>query len=219
MELQKKFFNMLEFKINNTTVYYSQHLDGGGTTIGVNSLNSDEVKKYIKKGNVLEICSGPGFMGFFLKENGYSDNLLLSDINRENILYVNETIEKNKLSNVQFLQSDCFNEFEDGIVFDTIVSNPPHFKTHRPGGYRSSHEKLLSLDEDMEFHKRFFIDVKKYLKNDGVIILIENCNGVTEDDIRKMVDGSLDVLYVEYDDYGWKGESKFYTIVLTPNKI
>ena len=210
---------MLEFKINNTTVYYSQHLDGGGTTIGVNSLNSDKVKKYIKKGNILEICSGPGFMGFFLKENGYSNNLLLSDINRENILYINETIEKNELSNVKFLQSDCFNEFTNDIFFDTIVSNPPHFKTHRPGGYRSSHEKLLSLDEDMEFNKRFFNDVKKYLKDDGVIILVENCDGVTEEDIRGMVEGNLTVEYVEYDDYKWKGESTFYTIVLSKNKI
>lgn len=210
---------MLEFKINDTTVYYSQHLDGGGTTIGVNALKADEVKKYIKKGDILEICSGPGFMGFFLQENGYCDNLLLSDINRENIVYINKTIEKNNLINVKFIQSDCFNEFEDNIFFDTIISNPPHFKTHRPGGYRSGHEKLLSLDEDMEFHKRFFIDVKKYLKDDGIIILIENCGGVTEDDIRKMVDGSLNILYVEYDDYEWKGESKFYTIVLTQNKI
>jgi methylase of polypeptide subunit release factors len=210
---------MLEFKINNTTVYYSQHLDGGGTTIGVNSLNSDKVKKYIKKGNILEICSGPGFMGFFLKENGYSNNLVLSDINRENILYINETIEKNELSNVKFLQSDCFNEFTNDIFFDTIVSNPPHFKTHRPGGYRSSHEKLLSLDEDMEFHKRFFNDVKKYLKDDGVIILVENCDGVTEEDIRGMIEGNLTVEYVEYDDYKWKGESTFYTIVLSKNNI
>jgi methylase of polypeptide subunit release factors len=210
---------MLEFKINNTTVYYSQHLDGGGTTIGVNSLNGDQVRKFLKRGNVLEMCSGPGFMGFFMKENGYSDNLILSDINVENITYINQTIEKNQLSNVEFLESDCFDSFKEGILFDTIVSNPPHFKTHRPGGYRSEHEKLLSLDEDTQFHKRFFKDVTKYLKDDGVIILVENCEGVTEEDIRGMVDGNLTVEYVEYDDYKWKGESTFYTIVLSKNKI
>jgi methylase of polypeptide subunit release factors len=210
---------MLEFKINKTTVYYPQHLDGGGTTIGVNSLDGCHVKKFLKKGNLLEICSGPGFMGFFLKENGYSDNLILSDINIENIPYINQTIEKNNLSNVEFLQSDCFDSFKEDTFFDMIVSNPPHFKTHRPGGYRSDHEKLLSLDEDMQFHKRFFKDVTKYLKDDGIIILVENCEGVTEEDIRGMVDGNLTVEYVEYDDYKWKGESTFYTIVLSKNKI
>jgi methylase of polypeptide subunit release factors len=206
------------FETNNIKISYEPHLDGGGTTFGINALDSKNVKKFIKKGRVMEMCSGPGFMGFHLLGQGYCDELYLVDINRENLKHINETISLNNLDNVKFIESNGFNELVDEPNIDVIISNPPHFKTLRPEGYRFDNEKLLSLDEDMEFHKRFFTDVKKYLKEDGIIILVENCNGVTEDDIRKMVDGSLDVLYVEYDDYGWKGESKFYTIVLTPNK-
>ena len=67
----------------------------------------------------------------------------------------------------------------------------------------------------MEFHKNFFKDVRKHLSKDGVIILVENCDGVTEDDIRELTKDDFKVEYVEYDDYGWKGKSKFYTIVLS----
>ena len=46
------------------------------------------------------------------------------------------------------------------MKFDTIVSNPPHFKSERPGGYRSENEMLISLDGDMRIHKSIFENAK-----------------------------------------------------------
>jgi methylase of polypeptide subunit release factors len=107
-----------------------------------------------------------------------------------------------------------FDSFTDNIIFDTIISNPPHFKTKRPGGYRNENEKLISLDENMEFHIKFFKDVKKFMDKDSRIILVENCDGVTEEDIREMTKNDFRIELVEYDKYGWQGESTFYTIIL-----
>jgi methylase of polypeptide subunit release factors len=203
------------FETNNIKISYEPHLDGGGTTFGINALDSENVKKYLKKGRVMEMCSGPGFMGFHLLGQGYCDELYLVDINSENCQHINETITLNNLNNVKFIQSNGFNELVGESNIDIIISNPPHFKTLRPEGYRFDNEKLLSLDEDMNFHKEFFKNVRKHLSKDGVIILVENCDGVTEEDIREIVKDDFKVEYVEYDDYGWKGKSKFYTIVLS----
>jgi methylase of polypeptide subunit release factors len=203
------------FETNNIKVSYEPHLDGGGTTMGINALDSENVKKFIRKGKIMEMCSGPGFMGFHLLGQGYCNELFLIDINPENLRHINETIGINGFDNVKFIQSDGFTNLKDVEGVDTIISNPPHFKTERPNGYRFDNEKLLSLDEDMKFHKNFFKEVKNHLKKDGVIILVENCNGVTEEDIRELTKGEFKILHVEYDDYGWQGKSKFYTIILT----
>lgn len=203
------------FETNNIKISYEPHLDGGGTTFGINALDSENVKKFIKKGKVMEMCSGPGFMGFHLLGQGYCDELYLVDINIENLKHINETMRLNNLSNVKFIESNGFNELVGEPNIDTIISNPPHFKTLRPEGYRFDNEKLLSLDEDMNFHKEFFKNVRKHLSKDGVIILVENCDGVTEEDIRELTKDDFKIEYVEYDDYGWTGKSKFYTIVLS----
>jgi methylase of polypeptide subunit release factors len=202
------------FETNNIKISYEPHLDGGGTTFGVNALDSENVKKFIKKGNIMEMCSGPGFMGFHLLAKKYCDELYLVDINNENLQHINETIKTNNLNNVKFIQSNGFNELIANNDIDTIISNPPHFKTIRPGGYRSKHEELISLDENMNFHKNFFKNVKNYLNKDGVIILVENCEGVTENDIIELTNDDFTIEYVEYNDYGWTGKSLFYTIIL-----
>jgi len=203
------------FETNNIKISYEPHLDGGGTTFGINALDSENVKKFIKKGKVMEMCSGPGFMGFHLLGQGYCDELYLVDINQENLKHINETIRLNNLSNVKFIESNGFNDLVGEPNIDVIISNPPHFKTLRPEGYRFNNEKLLSLDEDMNFHKEFFKNVRKHLNKDGVIILVENCDGVTEEDIRDLTKDDFEIEYVEYDDYGWTGKSKFHTIVLS----
>jgi hypothetical protein len=66
----------------------------------------------------------------------------------------------------------------------------------------------------MEFHKKFFKDVKNFINENSSIILVENCAGVTADDIIEMTKDDFKVELIEYDKYGWEGESTFYTIIL-----
>ena len=162
----------------------------------------------------LDICSGPGFLGYILYRQGKINNLTLADVNSEVEPYINRTNEYNNLKNVKFILSNCFDSISNENKFDIIVSNPPHFKTERPGGYRNENEKLISLDINMGFHKKFFKQAVNYLKPNGKIILIENCDGVTENDIREMIGEEYGIEYVEYDSYGWNGKSTFYTIIL-----
>ena len=202
------------FNIIDLSVFYEKRFDGGGTTFGFNSITkSNIIDKIQDQGDVLEICSGPGFIGYTLLKYNKANRLVLSDINPE----VRDGIETtNRFNNlkVEFIQSDCFDSMEDSNKFDTIVSNPPHFKTERPNGYRSSEEKLISLDYDMQFHKKFFESAHKFLNPNGKVVLIENCDGVTEEDIRVLSNQNFSVESVDYDSYGWEGKSTFYTIIL-----
>lgn len=210
-----QFVKMNKFKVKeNFEVLYYKNLDGGGTTFGINALKRKEVQKYIKCGNILEMCSGPGFMGFYLKANEFADNLYLSDINESNKECIDSTISFNNLSNIQFIKSDCFENIPKDLKFDTIISNPPHFKTIRPGGYRSDDEMRISLDSDMKIHKSILENAKHYMHKDSRLILVENCDGVTESDIRNIATGTYGIEYVEYDSYDFIGKSTFYTIIL-----
>jgi len=206
----------MEFLLENITVYYDERLDGGGTVFGVNALKSEKIKSFFKSGEVMEMCSGPGFMGFYLNNINLCENLYLVDINEENKNNILTTINKNNLNNISYIQSNCFDNVTEKLKnnLDMIVSNPPHFKTQRPDGYKSDTQKLISLDEDMMFHIKFFKQSLQFIKEDGIIILVENSEGVTELDIRNITKNEFNVLYVEYDKYGWKGKSNFYTIIL-----
>lgn len=206
---------METFNIDNLCVFYEKKFDGGGTTFGFNAITKSSILDKIKEnGDVLEICSGPGFIGYTLLKYDKVHKLFLTDVNFDVYFGIQKTNESNNLENVVFIQSDCFDSVDDSYKFDTIVSNPPHFKTERPDGYRSSEEKLISLDYDMEFHKKFFESAHRYLNPNGKIVLIENCDGVTEEDIRELSNKNFSVESVDYDSYGWEGKSTFYTIIL-----
>lgn len=207
---------METFDIDDLKVFYEKRFDGGGTTFGFNAITKPSISDYIQEfSDVLEMCSGPGFIGYTLLKKKKVNRLVLSDINIDLYPSIQETNESNKLQNVEFILSDCFDAISEENKFDVIVSNPPHFKTMRPDGYRSREEKLISLDFDMEFHKKLFDSAHKFLNPNGKIILIENCDGVTEEDIRMLSDEYFTVETVDYDSYGWQGKSTFYTIVLT----
>lgn len=207
---------METFDIDGLKVFYEKRFDGGGTTFGFNAITKPIISDYIQEfSDVLEMCSGPGFIGYTLLKKKKANRLVLSDINIDLYPSIQETNESNKLQNVEFILSDCFDAISEENKFDVIVSNPPHFKTLRPDGYRSREEKLISLDFDMEFHKKLFDSAHKFLNPNGKIILIENCDGVTEEDIRMLSDEYFTVETVDYDSYGWQGKSTFYTIVLT----
>jgi hypothetical protein len=210
-----EYMQMDEFNIGNLCVFYDKKFDGGGTTFGYNAITKPDILERIKdSGKVLEICSGPGFIGYTLLKRNKASKLILSDINLDVASFIQKTNQYNKFANVQYIHSDCFDSIDKVHKFDTIVSNPPHFKTERPGGYRSDEEQLISLDLDMAFHKKFFEQVGDYLNPGGKIVLIENCDGVTEDDIRMLSNSKFGVEVVDYNSYGWEGKSTFYTIIL-----
>ena len=148
---------MKEILIENKKIYFKDNLEGGGIAFGVDAIKNNLAFYNISKGKTLEICSGPGFIGFYLNFIGLADELYLIDINEENRDCINETIKYNELTNTKFIHSDGFSSFNEDIVFDTIVSNPPHFNLPIENLTDVDNWVRLTVDEDWKFHKNFFL--------------------------------------------------------------
>ena len=127
----------------------------------------------------LEWCSGPGYIGFGLKELNYAEQIVLSDIHEPLKEIVNQSIvENNCEDSMQFICSDNFKNIPPQ-KFDLIVGNPPHFNFDLPYNEEAIHyeEHRKHLDIDWKCHIDFYNNVKDYLAPNGQIILMENVKG------------------------------------------
>lgn len=128
--------------------------------------------------NVLEWCSGPGYIGFGLLHINKADRMTFSDIHPPAGDFVNRTIKENGLEDrAEFIVSDNFANLDD--KYDLIVGNPPHFnfkleETHDALFYE---EHRKHMDMNWEVHRNFFENVSDYLTDDGQIVLMENMKG------------------------------------------
>ena len=120
--------NLSTIEFNNLKVYYEAHHHGGGIRWAPEFLkifsNSLELKNK-KFDRALELCCGPGFIGFNLLEAGIIHKLALSDINPAVEENIKKTVAENKISKIvePFYLSDGLESVKGS--FDLIVSNPP----------------------------------------------------------------------------------------------
>ena len=166
---------MLNFK----NIYYDGSLDGGGR------IWIDYVKHYDfpKFDSIMEMCSGPGFMGFFLGMKYGVQDIHLVDIHPPCLQSIQETNKHNNL-NAKFYLSDTFDNY-DGPKVDFICSNPPHLES-MPKKYFEDYDPRILVDKDWYFHKKFFKDIHKYLKIGGHLLLLENKNSFNYELIYSM---------------------------------
>lgn len=207
---------MKQFSIEGKSIFYEDHLNGGGDDFGIKAFQHELVSPHIKKGKIVEMCSGPAFIGFYLNFIGLAEDLYLIDINDENRSCVEKTIKSNQLTNTHFIHSDVFKSFDTHIVFDTIVSNPPMFKKPSNDFYYENNEYLLAIDEDWKFHKEFFGSVEKYMDETTRIIFVENYYGMSLKDVQNLIS---DTNLIIEDVVSTNGTSdtfhhSFYTIIL-----
>tara|TARA_Y100000741_G_scaffold358864_1_gene338667 strand:- start:4413 stop:5030 length:618 start_codon:yes stop_codon:yes gene_type:complete len=166
---------MLNFK----NIYYDGPLDGGGR-IWIDYIKHYDFPKF---NSIMEMCSGPGFMGFFLGMKYGVQDIHLVDIHPPCLESIQETNKHNNLD-AKFYLSDTFDNY-DGPKVDFICANPPHLKS-MPENYFEDYDSRILVDKDWYFHKKFFKDIYKYLKVGGHLLLLENKNSFNYDLIYSM---------------------------------
>jgi predicted RNA methylase len=183
-------------------VYYKDHLDGGGRTIGIGYLPLFRDLGLPRQQRVFEWCAGPGFIGFALLGYGFCDTLCVADVNPEAVAACRRTVEKNGLgSRVGVYRSDNFDAIPPTEQWDLVVSNPPHFSDRSPG-------QLRYHDADWKLHKRFFTTIDRFLKPGGMVVLQENNCGSTAETFRGMIErAGLSIVFV----HGCEGQRTPYT--------
>lgn len=149
-------------------IYYLPDLDVGGT------VHAPILSHYIKhrfgiiSSDALEVFSGLGFLGFHLISQGIARNMTFADINTTAIESVISTIQFNNLSERCFA---CCGDNLDALPyrsqFDLVIGNPPW-------SFRNQGQKnILESDPGWRTHWKFYKGIAKYLKPDGIVILLE----------------------------------------------
>ena len=180
---------MLKVKYKNITVFYTDELDGGGTTFGQDYLKIIPRLSRKKFDRVYEWCSGPGFIGFSLLAHGYCKTLCLSDVHPKAIEVIKKTIKFNNLENkVSVYLSDSLDQIPIEEKWDLVVGNPPHYSKKFKTDGLSEDQKRIVLDEGLNTHKKFFNKVGQHLNENGIILLQENWYRVARDIFVKMIE-------------------------------
>lgn len=75
---------------------------------------------------ILDLCSGSGCIALALAKAFPQSTVYALDISDKAVALGKKNAEHNSIKNVQFMQSDLFNELNTENLFDIIVSNPPY---------------------------------------------------------------------------------------------
>lgn len=183
------------------TVYYKNHLDGGGRGIGQGFIPFLQSRGMPKQRRVFEWCAGPGFIGFSLLAHDMCETLCLADVNPEAVAVCRRSVEANQLADrVSVYHSDNLKNISASERWNLVVSNPPHFVETYVDGVRTDEYSgdRRAYDPEWSIHREFFATVKAFLAPGGVIILQENGAGSTADSFRDMIEqAGLEIIFVQ----------------------
>lgn len=132
-----------------------------------------EFAKSKKEPKILDLCTGSGVIAITIKK--YLPNAVIvgSDISKKAIEVAKKNAEENEVD-IDLVQSDMFENISG--TFDVIVSNPPYIKSEVIKSLPKDVQKepYIALDggvDGLKFYKIIAQNVKKYLKEDGILIL------------------------------------------------
>ena len=177
-------------------VFYENKLDGGG----MKWIRLMENYKWPKVNSLMEMCSGPGFMGYYLKQKYNIPKLVLIDIYEPVQAFIEKTNKHNKWENeVEFYISDSFKNYT-GDKVDMIISNPPHLKSENEFNkyYTNSEDKRILLDDELSFHKNFLENIDNFLIDNGILVLLENKIFIPVDTILSMNPNLVLIDYIDH---------------------
>lgn len=138
-------------------------------------LVEEVLKSSNKKGKVLDMCTGSGCIAISLAKYGEYDSITASDISKEALALASENALINEVFNIDFIESDMFNNLQ-GKHFDILVSNPPYISETEYGKLEEElkfePEKALIAEENgMFFYKKIAEESRNYLSEDGMCFL------------------------------------------------
>lgn len=81
-----------------------------------------------KELSILDLCSGSGCIALALAQAFPHSRVMGTDINEKAIALAQENMQRNKITNAEFIYSDLFTNLYE-IQFDLIVSNPPYISS------------------------------------------------------------------------------------------
>ena len=153
-------------------VHYNKYHNGGGPYLIDLFLKDYSFPKF---NSVMEFCSGPGFMGYYLMHKYNLPEVHLVDINPEVKPAIDLTNQENHWNGIFYL-SDALENY-NGPKVDFIITNPPHctnLEQFNQCTNNKRNQKNILLDQNLNMHKKFANKLNKVLNKNGHLMLIEN---------------------------------------------
>ncbi|MCC7552137.1 methyltransferase [Candidatus Micrarchaeota archaeon] len=153
---------------------------------------------YVKgaKGNVLDVGTGCGIQAIIASKT--ADYALGIDINAKAVELAKKNAELYNLKNCEFKQSDLFEKIEKENKFDLIIFNPPYLPTKEEDKVKGELNKALDGGIDgRETLDKFLKNVKKHLKKEGKILLVDSSLDNTKKTIDILEDQGFKVKILE----------------------
>lgn len=145
--------------------------------LGRNEIIWDMVLDYklnFKKG--LEMCSGWGVIGSSLLLKDTVQELHYTDLMKSEVTGCQENVDASGLTDrATVYQSDVWENID--TTFDLIIVNPPWFNCRVEYWVSMGLRDEAWLDDDWQFHKRFFKGLKQHLNPGGRCLLNESSLG------------------------------------------
>lgn len=148
-------------------------------------------EKFGSNAKILDLCCGSGAIALALKNLNKNYDVTMSDISQGALEVAKENSRRLNLD-VKAIQSDLFANID--TKYDVIVSNPPYIKTNEEiediVRNNEPHLALYAGEDGLDFYRRIFKEIKKYL-NDKYLIAIEI--GCTQkEEIFKLINENLE---------------------------
>ena len=182
----------VDMTVGDIEIYCDGHLNGGGSAYGQEII--PVIKSLYPKrtfNNCLEWCCGAGFIGFAILQSDLCKNLWLSDTYRPAIIACDTSIshlpERYHDRIIKTIHTGDIKQFDSDMIFDLIVSNPPHWDWTIKPFREAFNDQRICADDGWMIHKNFFQNIKSHLSTDGVILLQENASASGPDTFRSMI--------------------------------
>lgn len=126
---------------------------------------------------VLEIGVGSGLLSLVASLS--AERVTGVDIDKGAVEAARENAKKNGIDNVEFFESDLFEEVDGN--YDLVVFNPPYLPGKEDDKEREGHEQWYGGETGREIIERFVEKVDDYLTNRSkVLMVVSSSTGVEE---------------------------------------
>lgn len=192
----------------NFYVYYKGNHNGGGPLFIKHIFSTKEfLNEHKDCKSVLEVCSGPGFIGWFLYRKLKMNSAHFSDIFKPLEDDLRMTCNNNN-EVLNFYHSDGFKNY-DGPKVDLIVMNPPFYNSKKQfEDYKKfmgltnqkqiKNSKRILLDLNYKMHDNLIENYDKHLTDSGRIVFLQDLNAFPKKNFLKKYKTNTEPLYNEY---------------------
>lgn len=154
------------------------------------------LKTYDKSSiSVCDMCTGSGCIGISIVKLGNISDVTCVDISKAALEVAKENANINDANNIHFVNSDLFEAFDEGenaVKFDFIISNPPYIRSDEIEGLMREvrlHEPRLALDGDdngLKFYNIITKEAAKRLYDGGWLLYEIGCDqGISVSELMK----------------------------------